>query len=343
MEGIIHSISDFLESVPVGPVELTLIQLNTGGAGDNIARLIAPTSILAKDLDVVPGARYGPSGKDAVVCTLNLKSARDPEDLKAILPQLAFQVRIYITVYPPGAASASPDSVVSFVRPGDENVAVGLAVPTETVPGTTFVLRSLVIAGERVPLSSNPPTIITYDGPADLTLDQAAQLQEWLGGHTRPGVWREVYRATRDGFSGVDFDKTCTGVPRLLVLARESAHGWLYGGYTEVGFLRKSDEDYYADPHAFLFSLVTPLGRPEKLEALGTGREMVRFKGYGATFGDGCDLYISGNADKNSSCGTCINGRAYARPAATGNHLMAVGQQGGWLLSEVVAFAMPPL
>ena len=102
--------------------------------------------------------------------------------------------------------------------------------------------------------------------PADLSPEHAAQLQAWLPpvGSTSPGSWEEVYRATIHGFCAAAFHAKCDGQSHLLVLVRARKGGWLFGGFTTVGFC--PPEGPKSDPTAFLFSLTNALGRPEKLE-----------------------------------------------------------------------------
>lgn len=202
---------------------------------------------------------------------------------------------------------------------------------------TVVSLESLSIAGDPVLLGAPPPSLTVFDGPRDLTADQAALLQSWIGGSSNLGAWREIYRATRDGFGANDFHSRCDDIGRVLVLIRTEKEGWLFGGYTEVGFLSSAHRGaHYADPSAFLYSLNTPLGRPEKLASMGTGNDVVIYPSYGATFGNGCDLYVLGRAEAS----TCVK-TAYAAPSGNGAYPLAAGQQSGWELSEVVTFAVP--
>ena len=152
-----------------------------------------------------------------------------------------------------------------------------------------------------------------------------------------------MYRATTHGFGAADFHAQCDGRARLLVLVRAQEGGWLFGGFTAVGFSSSSDPEekdawiWIADPSAFLFSLTNSLGRPEKLESKGTGEDLLYYSSGSAVFGD--DLAICGNAD--TVAGSFTNtGNAYAASASTGAHPMAQGEQAGWLAAEVVAWVV---
>ena len=181
-------------------------------------------------------------------------------------------------------------------------------------------------------------------GPIDLLPERAAQLQAWLppGGTPSPGAWQEVYRATTHGFEGAAFHERCDGRKRLLVLVRAREGGWLFGGFTAVGFSPLDDEysyGYIADPSAFLFSLTNSLGRPEKLDSKRTGEDLYYDPVCSAIFGSHNDLLIYDNADTEAGSYTNTGG-AFAESASTGAHPMARGRQKGWRAAEVVAWVV---
>ena len=176
-------------------------------------------------------------------------------------------------------------------------------------------------------------------GPTDLSHEHAAQLQAWLppGGSPSPGAWQEVYRATTHGFSARDFHARCDRRARLLVLVRAREGGWLFGGFTAVGF--SPPQRYIADPSAFLFSLTNSLGRPEKLASKGRDRDLLYSPFLSATFGSYPDLVICDNADTRAGSWT-NTGNDYAASASTGTHPMAQGRKSGWLAADIVAWAV---
>ncbi len=122
------------------------------------------------------------------------------------------------------------------------------------------------------------------------------------------------------------------------MLVRERAQGWLFGGYTAVGFRAEAGE-WSADPAAFLFSLVNREGVAARFADKGTAYSVYSDPNYGATFGNGCDLYICSNADTTAGSSTNL-GDGYA-VGAGGPHQMSGGIRGGWLVAEVAAFVIP--
>ena len=174
--------------------------------------------------------------------------------------------------------------------------------------------------------------------PTGLTSLHAAQLQKWIppGGSTNPSEWNEVYCGTKHGFGAATFHARCDGRARLLVLVRSQEGGWLFGGYTAVGFALPTG--YHADPAAYIFSLTNSLGHPEKLESRHTRMDIYYGRFSSASFGDGAGLGICNNADTIAGSST-ITGVAYAASAST-THPMAQGQVDGWLAAEVIAWVV---
>jgi len=183
-----------------------------------------------------------------------------------------------------------------------------------------------------VNLARQPPC------PADLSPEHAAWLQAQLspGGSSSPGAWEEVYRATTHGYGAAAFHERCDGRARLLVLVRAREGGWLFGGFTAVGFI-PGPTRFIADPSAFLFSLTNSLGRPEKLESKQTEMDLYYHPSFSAWFNFG--LFICDNADTEAGSGT-YTGDTFVASASTGAYPMARRYQGDWLAAEVVAWAV---
>lgn len=160
--------------------------------------------------------------------------------------------------------------------------------------------------------------------------------------------WEEVYRATTHGFDAAAFHAHCDRRARLLVLVQAKEGGWLFGGFTAVGFHPrpgpgpKPNDGPNEYDTAFLFSLTNALGCPEKLSARGDGYRNVFYAADSlAVFGGWytSDFSICDNADKVAHSFTRI-GSHYSLPASTGAHPMAQGLQQGWLAAEIVAWVV---
>ena len=174
--------------------------------------------------------------------------------------------------------------------------------------------------------------------PLGLTATQAAQLQAWVGGSGSPRAWAEVYRGSRDGFTAAAFHALCDDKARLLVLVRNAEAGWLFGGFTALGFLKGANR-FYADPAAFLFSLTNPAGRPERLASKGDGNGVYYYSSHLAALGGGHDLLIADGCASNKSSYT-HPGTSYAAPSVAGSHPMAQGYV-EFTVAELVAWTVP--
>ena len=178
--------------------------------------------------------------------------------------------------------------------------------------------------------------------PGDLSLDQATLLQSWIDGASEPEAWVEVYRASHDGFGADDFHAKCDNKQRLLVLVKEAEAGWLFGGYTAVGFLpARGGNWYYGDPHAFLFSLTNPSGRPERLASKFTGHDVWYRSDLSACFGANGDFLLRSRAERHKDSHTCP-GSAFEAPSSVGCHPMAQGEV-MWRAAEVIAWTVTVL
>ena len=175
--------------------------------------------------------------------------------------------------------------------------------------------------------------------PHDLTAVQAAQLQAMVGGSGSPHAWIEVYRGSRDDFTAASFHGCCDNKSRLLVLVRDAEAGWLFGGFTALGFLKANAGLYYTDPAAFLFSLTNPAGRPERLASKGVGSEVGYCSSCVALLGNR-DLAIFDGCSSNKNSYT-KPGSNYASPSvAGGSHQMSQGQV-HFTAAELVAWTVP--
>ena len=177
-----------------------------------------------------------------------------------------------------------------------------------------------------------------------VTSAQATQLQAWVGGSSSPHAWTEVYRGSRDGFTPTAFHTRCDEKPRLLIVAKDKDAGWLFGGFTAVGFLKAGGDRLYADPAAFVFSLTNPAGRPERLASTGDGKEIYYLSSHLVRFGWNDDLAIKDGcaSDKSSVSDKSFTGpgHSFASPSVTGTHPMAKGQV-YISLAELVAWIVP--
>ena len=175
-------------------------------------------------------------------------------------------------------------------------------------------------------------------GPLGLRPDQATQLKTWIGCASEPSTWQLAYKGSRDGFAAAAFHTACDGKARLLVLVHEKEAGWIFGGFTSVGF-KAGNPGYVPDPGAFLFSLHNREGHVTKY-APKAGSQIYCHSSHTATFGNNHDLYIASNAD--STVGSYTNiGAGYELTGTGGPHVLSGGIRQGWLIAEFTAYVVP--
>ena len=122
--------------------------------------------------------------------------------------------------------------------------------------------------------------------------------------------WQLSYRASQDGFRGVDFHAKCDYKPNSFVIIR-SENGNVFGGFTEKTWKADSPTGYKSDPNAFIFSFINLDKKPLKIKCSNTERAI-----YGRCepleFGD-FDLYISDKSNTNTESKSNL-GKSYNHP-----------------------------
>ena len=333
---------DALLAVPLGHVELSHISVRPSSVSGFFAKVLAPPGARAADVTLETSPlKYVRPGEDAALFSLRVISESDTDEQPLVVAHLA-QCCVVTAAY---AIPESASSISADVRPsiGSSGVDVVITMPSDAPPGAKVYLLSVSVAGQCIPIPSPAPSVMVYAGPRDLEPDQAALLQSWVGPWSRPESWAEVFRASRDGYDAEAFHAHCDEKSRLLVLVREKTNGWLFGGYTAVGWLLKHKlpgAPRYADPNAFLFSLTNPGGLPEKLECVEKDRAMTYQASNLATFGVGAAMAILSGADVKTGSWTSP-GSGFQTPTTSGSFPMARGYTSSWYVSELVVFQIP--
>ena len=123
------------------------------------------------------------------------------------------------------------------------------------------------------------------------------------------------YRASRDGFKASDFHSHCDGIPNTLTVIKARS-GNIFGGFTEQAW--HSDDDFVADPKAFIFSLVNKEEKPFKVLCSNEGQYAIYCDSkFGPCFGGDDDnitdicIESDSNMNKDSECGF---GYSYQHP-----------------------------
>jgi len=117
------------------------------------------------------------------------------------------------------------------------------------------------------------------------------------------------YRATRDGFTSNSFHRKCDGISNTLTVIK-STNGNIFGGFTEKAW--NSSGNVYADPKAFIFSLVNKENKPFKA-ITNDNYAICCDSSCGPKFGVGFDIHIA--SDSNSNQNSYSNfGYSYKHP-----------------------------
>lgn len=109
-----------------------------------------------------------------------------------------------------------------------------------------------------------------------------------------------IYRATRDGFGASDFHSKCDCSKDTLSIIK-TTEGTIFGGYTTVRI--NNVWKWMADSEAFLFSLVNPANRPEKLPIRNSALAWLSSSNH---------LFALGQGDLNLQSNSNINGNSYS-------------------------------
>ncbi|XP_044164992.1 netrin receptor DCC-like isoform X2 [Acropora millepora] len=116
------------------------------------------------------------------------------------------------------------------------------------------------------------------------------------------------WRAKTDGWAASTFHSNCDGKGPTVTIIQVGSY--IFGGYTDVSWSSPSSCAWASSSKSFIYSLYNINGfSPVKLQIKSArqNRAIFRCSGYGPTFGNGHDIYISNNAASNgnsyTSCG----------------------------------------
>ncbi|PFX11604.1 uncharacterized protein LOC111319474 [Stylophora pistillata] len=134
-------------------------------------------------------------------------------------------------------------------------------------------------------------------------------LNRWLS--PQDGKWKLLFRGSRDGFEAQTFHSKCDNRGPTVTIVKSG--NYIFGGFSEKSW--DSSGRWFRCSQAFLFSMVNTNGLgPTKLQLFDNHEHAIYCEtSCGPTFGEGHDLYISGDANVNSSSFACL-GNSYQCP-----------------------------
>jgi len=157
---------------------------------------------------------------------------------------------------------------------------------------------------------------------------------EWV--KKKPGKWKKLYQASRDGWSGSKFHQLCDGKGPTVILVRLT-NGYVFGAYTSVPW--GTDGRLHTDRDAFIFSVTDGKGRPPmQLPIFQNFDGAVNHWSSGIQFGSNNDLHI--NLDSRSGSHSYLN-QTYRLPSGYSNQqTFLAGIYTGWEFIEVSVYAI---
>jgi len=145
-----------------------------------------------------------------------------------------------------------------------------------------------------------------------------------------------LYRASRDGWTSSEFHSICDHEGPTVTVVKSG--DYVFGGYTEQSW--KSSGGYKHCTESFLFSFrnLSDMG-PTKLPLkVNKGKYGIYCNsGYGPTFGEGYDLYISSEANVNSDSNCRSLSSAYECPPHVTPSIFLTGSE-NFVVNELEVF-----
>ena len=111
--------------------------------------------------------------------------------------------------------------------------------------------------------------------------------------------WTLLYRASKDGFRGIDFHSKCDGHANTLTIIKAYESSYIFGGYTSAAW-ESFIGQYKPDIDAFIFSLVNKDNMPAKLKVNDPNSAIFCRSSYGPEFGSDISIADKSNANKYS-------------------------------------------
>jgi hypothetical protein len=150
-----------------------------------------------------------------------------------------------------------------------------------------------------------------------------------------------LYRATRDGFTGLSFHSKCDGKANTVTIIKTDGD-YVFGGFTSVEW--KSVIGYIADTNAFIFSLRrNGISNFYKFLIVDASDAIFGNPLYGPAFGLGHDIVVRNRSDINvgsntAFCGTYQFPSGYTYGNSTFSFL--AGSYDKWLSTEIEVYQL---
>jgi hypothetical protein len=113
--------------------------------------------------------------------------------------------------------------------------------------------------------------------------------------------WTLLYRGSQDGFGVANFHSKCDGYSNTVTVIL-TTKGFIFGGFTLIGWHLKSEWKADNSKQSFVFSIKNARnGDPKSFPFTNSSQAIYCNSSYGPTFGNGFDIYVANNCNENTN------------------------------------------
>ncbi|XP_015756507.1 PREDICTED: hemicentin-2-like isoform X2 [Acropora digitifera] len=202
----------------------------------------------------------------------------------------------------------------------------GNYICTATSAGVFYVEAVTTLEIQKVALTSSS-ILGSLDKKYLLKLNLFLAPVLWSSSRSR---FVRCWRAKSDGWAASTFHSNCDGKGPTVTIIQVGSY--IFGGYTDVSWSSPSSCGYASSSKSFLYSLYNINGfSPVKLQIKSRwqNRAIYRCSGYGPTFGNGQDIYISNNAASNRNSYTYCGYTYHLPPGYSSSYSSCTFYAGG--------------
>jgi len=280
---------------------------------DRFAAILKSDKLKAEELSVFKAlVKWGEA---------KVKESKESTDLKTVTKDLLKYVRFPLL---------QMNEMATIVAPS------GLIEPTALVGLFSY----LSVTDEKIRALLPNPGFETKEREGSLTWDAKKEgfgdvtaLGDWL--KKKPGKWKKLYQASKDGWSGSKFHSLCDGKgPTLVLVKLTNKH--VFGGYTKESWGQGGR--LVRDDTAFLFTLTDGASRPPMKCPIKNPDHAINWFNSGLQFGSNNDLCI--NLDSRSGSHSYMN-QTYSLPSGYSNQQTFIaGIYTGWEFEECSVYSV---
>ncbi|KAJ5066095.1 pep-cterm sorting domain-containing protein [Anaeramoeba ignava] len=166
-------------------------------------------------------------------------------------------------------------------------------------------------------------------------------IREWINDEDFFSKMKKGFSAKKDGFSAKSFHDKCDNQGKTLFIIK-TKDNFIFGGFTQVGWISGRGISHMNDSHSFLFSIKNPTNDEPQKFPIKEGCENIAVwynPERGPAFGGYCDICL----DENLTSGWSQFGNAYKvpdgiTPLTYASRCYLAGSYSGWKVDELECF-----